>query len=174
MSDYIDKKEMYEELLAYKKKCVDAENSGNEVPMVPNSLGSKFMDISTNIARRPNFSGYPFKGDMINDGIENCLRAVHNFDPEKGNNPFGYFSQIIWFAFLRRIEKEKKELYTKHKYAEQCVVFGQDVDVKAGDQSGDGFLKLDNEYMNDFVETFEKKKRDKKKVANSGIDEYLD
>ena len=52
---------------------------------------------------------------MISDGIENCLQYIHNFNPEKSNNPFAYFTQIIYYAFIRRIQKEKKQAHVKHQ-----------------------------------------------------------
>jgi DNA-directed RNA polymerase specialized sigma24 family protein len=60
-----------------------------------------------------------FKDDMICDGIENCVQYIHNFDPEKSQNPFAYFTQIIHYAFLRRIQKEKKQLEIKNKILER-------------------------------------------------------
>jgi hypothetical protein len=60
---------------------------------------------------------------MIGDGIENCLMYFDNFNPEKSKNPFAYFTQIIWYAFLRRIDKEKKQTYIKYKATEQFLAF---------------------------------------------------
>jgi hypothetical protein len=70
------------------------------------------------LSQKPNFANYPFKEEMIGDGIENCLMYAHNFNPRKSKNPFSYFTQIIYFAFLRRIEKEKKQAYVKLKMTE--------------------------------------------------------
>jgi DNA-directed RNA polymerase specialized sigma24 family protein len=60
-----------------------------------------------------------FRDDMISDGIENCVQYIHNFNPERSQNPFAYFTQIIHFAFLRRIQKEKKQLEIKNKIIER-------------------------------------------------------
>ena len=60
-----------------------------------------------------------FRDDMISDGIENCVQYIHNFDPAKSKNPFAYFTQIIHYAFLRRIQKEKKQLDIKTKIIER-------------------------------------------------------
>ena len=62
---------------------------------------------------------------MISDGVENCLQYIDNFNPDKSKNPFAYFTQIIYFAFLRRIQKEKKYLYTKYKASENTNLFGE-------------------------------------------------
>ena len=62
---------------------------------------------------------YTFREDMVSDGIENCLQYIHNFNPNKSNNPFAYFTQIIYYAFIRRIQREKKQTHVKHKLIEK-------------------------------------------------------
>jgi len=76
----------------------------------------KQLKIAEHLSYRPNFMNYPFREEMVGDGIENCLLYAHNFNPRKSKNPFSYFTQIIYFAFLRRIEKEKKQAYIKYNY----------------------------------------------------------
>ena len=88
-------------------------------PPIPNYLGECFLKIATHLSYKPNFVNYMFREDMISDGIENCVQYIHNFDPEKSKNPFAYFTQIIHYAFLRRIEKEKKQLKVKNKIIEK-------------------------------------------------------
>jgi len=77
------------------------------------------LKIATHLSYKPNFVNYMFREDMISDGIENCVQYIHNFDPEKSKNPFAYFTQIIHYAFLRRIQKEKKQLDIKTKIIEK-------------------------------------------------------
>lgn len=172
-NNYIDKAVMLEELAKYHEACKGI-NDPDSYPKIPNRLGKMFIDISENMARRPNFSGYSFLEEMIADGIENCLRAVHNFDPSKSNNPFGYFSRIIWFAFLRRIDKEKKEMYNKYKFAEQCTIFGTDTEG----EGGGGFLDIDGDYITNFVKDYEERiyKRSRKTTedANTGIEDFFE
>jgi hypothetical protein len=115
---YVDNKKFYAEMLKYKTKCDEATYQGMELPRPSDYIGSCIMKIAYKLSNKPNFINYPFKEDMIADGIENCITYIKNFDPEKSNNPFAYFTQIIYFAFLRRIEKEKKVLYTKYKSTE--------------------------------------------------------
>jgi hypothetical protein len=114
---------------------------------------------------------------MISDGLENAIQALGNFDPEKSHNPFAYFTQIIWYAFLRRIDKEKKQLYIKHKVTENSVMTGTATDG-ADDASGEpAYIDLNNDYMNDFVRTYEKKMADKKKQqvkAKKGLEKFID
>ena len=109
---------------------------------------------------------------MISDGIENCVSYIDNFNPEKSQNPFAYFTQIIYYAFLRRIQKEKKQLYIKHKSLEQSVVFNQLVE---GDDHGIGNnLDFQTDYMNDFVTNFESKEqkvKQKRKKAK-GVEKF--
>lgn len=88
-------------------------------PLITNYLGECFLKIATHLSFKPNFVNYIFKDDMISDGIENCVQYIHNFDPEKSQNPFAYFTQIIHYAFLRRIQKEKKQLEIKNKILER-------------------------------------------------------
>ena len=78
-----------------------------------------FLKIATHLSYKPNFVNYMFRDDMISDGIENCVQYIHNFDPAKSKNPFAYFTQIIHYAFLRRIQKEKKQLDIKNKIIEK-------------------------------------------------------
>jgi hypothetical protein len=88
-------------------------------PPIPRYLGECFLKIATHLSFKPNFVNYMFKEDMISDGIENCVQYIHNFNPEKSQNPFAYFTQIINYAFLRRIQKEKKQLEIKNKILER-------------------------------------------------------
>ena len=78
-------------------------------------IGDCFMKIATHLSYKPNFVNYMFREDMISDGIENCVQYIENFNPEKSKNPFAYFTQIIYYAFLRRIQKEKRQLEIKNK-----------------------------------------------------------
>lgn len=115
-TNYIDNEKFFNEMVVWKKKVNKAEQVGKKPPPITNYIGICFMDIAENLARRPNFSNYPFKEDMIGDAIENCIMYCYNFDPKKSKNPFAYFTQIIYYAFLRRIQKEKKQNYIKYKY----------------------------------------------------------
>ena len=91
----------------------------NPKPQIPRYIGECFLKIANHLSYKPNFVNYMFKDDMICDGIENCVRYIHNFNPEKSKNPFAYFTQIIYYAFLRRIQQEKKQLEIKNKILEK-------------------------------------------------------
>ena len=116
---YVNNKEFLAAIVAYKKSIVEAEELGNPKPRITNYLGECFLKIATHLSYKPNFVNYMFRDDMISDGIENCVQYIHNFDPEKSRNPFAYFTQIIHYAFLRRIQKEKKQLEIKTKIIEK-------------------------------------------------------
>ena len=112
---YINNPDFLQALIDYKKSCVEANEAGKPEPRVPNYIGECFLKISEHLARKPNFISYSFKEEMISDGIENCVMYFRNFDPEKSKNPFAYFTQIVYYAFLRRIDREKKQIYLKYK-----------------------------------------------------------
>jgi hypothetical protein len=112
---YVNNKEFLEALVIYKKKVKAAVELGEQKPRIPNYIGECFLKIATHLSFKPNFVNYMFKDDMVCDGIENCVQYINNFDPAKSTNPFAYFTQIIHYAFLRRIQKEKKQLEIKNK-----------------------------------------------------------
>ena len=116
---YVNNKELLEAMVVYRNKCAIAKEKGLEPPLISNYLGDCFLKIATHLSYKPNFVNYMFREDMIGDGIENCVQYIHNFNPEKSTNPFAYFTQIIYYAFLRRIQKEKKQLEIKTKIIER-------------------------------------------------------
>lgn len=96
-----------------------------EVPMIPHYIGDSFLKIAEGLSHKPNFFGYTYREEMVMDGVENCIKAIHNYDINKATrtgkpNAFGYFTQICFFAFLRRIAKEKRVQETKEKYIASC------------------------------------------------------
>ena len=116
---YVNNKEFLAALIKHRENIEIAEIQGKEKPRIPRYIGECFLKIATHLSFKPNFVNYMFKEDMISDGIENCVQYIHNFNPEKSQNPFAYFTQIIHYAFLRRIQKEKKQLEIKNKILEK-------------------------------------------------------
>lgn len=159
--NYVNNKDLLASLIEYQKKCKEAEDSGDESPRVPNYIGECIYQIATRLATKPNFSGYSYKDDMISDGIENCLQYIHNFDPEKSSNPFAYFTQIIWYAFLRRIQKEKKQMYIRFKSSQ--AMLAARATYESGEEDISMHLNTSADYMNSFIEDFEEK-LDKNKI----------
>lgn len=119
---YVDNKKFLQALIEYRQQVLDAQAKGLEKPIVSRYLGECFIKIATHLSYKANFINYTFKDDMISDGIENCLTAVEKFDPTKSANPFAYYTQIIYFAFVRRIQKEKKQQATKYKLLENIDI----------------------------------------------------
>jgi len=116
---YVNNKEFLEALIIYRSQVERAKQNGQPKPRITNYLGECFLKIATHLSYKPNFVNYMFRDDMISDGVENCVQYIHNFNPEKSTNPFAYFTQIIHYAFLRRIQKEKKQLDIKTKIIER-------------------------------------------------------
>ena len=132
--NYVNNREFLDALMVYRQQVAAAKESGDPKPKVPNYIGECFLKIATHLSYKPNFVNYMFREDMICDGIENCLQYIYNFNPEKSTNPFAYFTQIIYFAFLRRIQKEKKQLEIKSKILERS---GFDEVLHMDSHSGD-------------------------------------
>jgi hypothetical protein len=173
-NNYVDNKKMYDELVKYNDSVkLYNEDKSNPQPRVNNYLGECFILIANNLATRPQFVNYIFKDEMVADSIENCLTYIHNFDDKKYNNPFAYFTQIIYYAFLRRIYKEKRQLYIKHKTSENNYLFEYEHDEEFFDVDVDSRMFanniIDNHKMNNIVKGFEenltRKKNKRKKEA---------
>ena len=130
---YVNNKEFLEALIVFKTKCAAAKEAGEPRPQISNYIGECFLKIATHLSYKPNFVNYMFREDMICDGIENCVQYIENFNPEKSNNPFAYFTQIIYYAFLRRIQKEKRQLEIKNKILDKS---GYEVAFHTDDKSG--------------------------------------
>ena len=162
-SHYVNNKMFFDEMVEWKSKVKESKEVGDPIPPVTPYIGQCFMEIAENLAKKPNFMNYPFKDDMIGDGVENCLMYCSNFDPSKSNNPFSYFTQIIYYAFLRRIQKEKKQTLIKYKY------------LKSLDTKGDlseylkhmGISEEEETYLNIMDE--ERPKKNVKKKKRKGI-----
>ena len=116
---YVNNKEFLEAMKAYKKSVNKAKREKREKPPVTDYIGSCFLKIANHLSYRPNFINYMYKEDMISDGVENCVQYIDNFDPAKSTNPFAYFTQIVYYAFLRRIAKEKRQMDIKDKLIEK-------------------------------------------------------
>jgi DNA-directed RNA polymerase specialized sigma subunit len=136
-SHYVDNKKFLQALIEYRQSVDEASAKGEEPPIVSKYIGECFIKIATHLSYKSNFINYTFKDDMISDGIENCLTAVAKFDPAKSSNPFAYYTQVIYFAFIRRIQKEKKQQATKYKLMENMdidALISQEQDGEFGTQ----------------------------------------
>ena len=141
---YVNNKEFLAALIKYREDKEIAEIQGKPKPPIPRYIGECFLKIANHLSFKPNFVNYMFKEDMISDGIENCVQYIHNFNPEKSQNPFAYFTQIIHYAFLRRIQREKRQLEIKNKILEKSgysEVFSNDSGVDGDNYSDYNSIK---------------------------------
>ena len=168
---YVNNERFLEVMSDYREKYLQAKDNDTELPIIPDYAGECFLKIAERLSHRPNFINYAFREEMVSDGIENSVMYASNFNPEKSRNPFAYFTQIIYFAFLRRIEKEKKQLYIKYKTMEEYSSLEDHVDMGEMGQSetqavssGASPLTVDKRAsIQEFIFAFEEKKRKKKK-----------
>ncbi len=141
---YVNNKEFLAALIKYREDKEIALIQGKSKPPIPRYIGECFLKIANHLSFKPNFVNYMFKEDMISDGIENCVQYIHNFNPEKSQNPFAYFTQIIHYAFLRRIQREKRQLEIKNKILERSgysEVFTDDNNIDGGNYSDYNSIK---------------------------------
>lgn len=176
---YIDNKALYAAIVTYRNECTLAKLEGRPRPRMPEYIGGCILKIATRLSRSHNFIKYPFREDMISDGVENALLYFDSFNPEKSKNPFSYFTQGIYFAFLKRIYEERKEMYVKYKSMREHIDEGV---ASFGEQdSGDEFEiggDDNNEFINDFVKRFEESlaKRREKRVPKpkKGVEIFME
>ena len=151
-------------MIEFKETSKAARDNCESDPRIPDAIGEIFVKIASHLSFKSNFINYAFREDMIADGIENCIQYIHNFDPEKSKNPFAYFTQIIYYAFLRRIQKEKKQLYVRYKSLENSQLDNMSEDDQAA-VSSIGIAKLyDN--MSEFIESYEESMEKKKQIKS--------
>ena len=169
---YINNADFLKALTEYQELCDIAKKEDKQDPPIPNYVGECFLKIAEHLSRKPNFISYSFRDEMIADGIENCLMYFRNFDPAKSNNPFAYFTQIIYYAFLRRIVKEKKQLYVKYKATEQFGILDEHEMFEDSDGNMRQFQLYDN--ISEFIHNFEENKRKKKESKQKGLEKFLE
>lgn len=172
---YVNNEQFLQAIIEYQKLCKEAEESGETKPQLTNYLGECVLKIATKLANRPNFINYSYKDDMILDGIENCIQYFHNFNPEKSKNPFAYFTSIIYYAFLRRIDKEKKQSYIRGKLIRDNTI--EQFELQDHDMGGD------DDYHNTYVgfmqdhgtfdHEYEEKKKAKRKKKQASLEQLF-
>ena len=141
---YVNNKEFLAALIKYQEDIEIARLQDKTKPVIPRYIGECFLKIANHLSFKPNFVNYMFKEDMISGGIENCVQYIHNFNPEKSKNPFAYFTQIIHYAFLRRIQREKRQLEIKNKIIEKSgyqEVFNDDNKIDGSNYSDYNSIK---------------------------------
>ena len=169
---YIDNAKFLEAMKEWKQSCEEAEEAGEERPQVTNYIGECFLKIANGLSYRPNFINYTYRSEMVSDGIENCLQYIHNFDPDKSKNPFAYFTQIIYYAFLRRIQKEKKQTHIKNKIIENRQY--ETFTVNEGDETIYDVQGFDPDIMLPAEDVYVVKKKDKKEEESEGLETFME
>ena len=173
MAHYVNNQDFLQALIEHKEKVAQAELNGEPKPILSNYIGECILKIATHLSYKPNFINYSYRDDMILDGIENCIQYIDNFDPTKSSNPFSYFTQIIYYAFLRRIAKEKKQTYIKG-----MMIQNMPFEMFELQEHDDG-QTFHNPYMEfmqnnqNFADFVELKKKKETKVRGS-LDEFIE
>lgn len=144
---YVNNKEFSLAVVDYVKSVTEAKEAGTEIPKVTNYIAQSFLRIAEGLSHRANFIRYTYRDEMVMDAVENCLKAINNYNinaPTRTGTPnaFSYFTQISWYAFLHRIAKEKKQQDIKMKYISQSPF--EDFAVEGADeasiQAGHAFI----------------------------------
>ena len=166
---YVDNKLFFAEMQKWKEEINEQEQVDDLPPMVTEYMGDCFQKIATHLSYRPNFINYTYREEMIGDGIENCIRYAKNFNPDKSKNPFAYFTQIIYYAFIRRITKEKKQTAIKQKIIDNSAT--KTYDIMPGDDD-----VYENSYMEFLRDNLEEKDipKPKRKKSKKGIEHFLE
>jgi hypothetical protein len=175
MAHYVNNADFLAALVKYREQVAHAKEHGLEKPIISNYIGECILKIGTHLSYKPNFINYSYRDDMILDGVENCIQYIDNFDPAKSNNPFAYFTQIIYYAFLRRIAKEKKQSYIKGKLIQNMPF--EMFELQEQDETGE-FKNAYLDFMQQnhtFDDTFmDRKKAKKKKKEEVDLEDFLE
>ena len=131
---YVNNKDFTAAVAEYVTQIKEAESAGKTPPRMSEYIGECVYKIATRLSTRPNFINYTYRDEMICDAIENCIQYLGNFNIEKSSNAFAYVTQICYYAFLRRIQKEKKQVFIKQK------------SIMESDVSLDSFQTIDGQY----------------------------
>lgn len=182
--NYINNKDFYDAIVLHRNSCQEAIEQGKETPRIPDYIGVCIMTIANRLSLKPCFRNYSFRDEMISDAIENAFAYYHDFNPfyglERGikPNPFAYFTQVVYFAFLRRLYKEEKNRYIIYKNFHDVIGPGSDTSglVDSDNKSLMPAQMYDN--IGIFMEKFERKealKNQKRKPTKlSGLDNFYE
>ena len=160
--NYVDNQKFYQEIVEYHRLCAEAKLNGKPEPRLSNYIGICIKSIAERLATKPQFINYSFREEMISDGIENSFLYFKDYDPNRGNNPFAYFTQVIYYAFVRRINKEEKNRYTMYKHFQESIIHQYDIGLLVDDSENNLLPKKLYDNINDFMGRFEEKELKKK------------
>lgn len=186
---YVNNSEFSQAVVDYVKTVQLAKEKNEALPVVPDYIAMCFLKIAENLSHKSNFIRYTYREEMVMDAVENCLRAVENYNINATTrtgkpNAFAYFTQIIWYAFLRRINKEKKQQDIKQKYMSQS---GVEAFIMLGDDEGGSTVashfvdvlkdRIEKVKIYDTeIKEFTKKEKAKRKtrLADSNLEDFID
>jgi hypothetical protein len=174
---YVDNKKFFEEILKHKEKMLEHEKKGLEPPRLNDYIGEVIWKIAEKLSTKPCFINYSYRDEMISDGIENCIKYFNDFDPNKGSNPFAYFTQVIYFAFLRRINEEEKKRYTIYKNFQETIVNYGHAQLLTDNEDNHLISGQIYDNISEFMDRFEKKeeaKKLKRKQAKEGLQKFYE
>lgn len=174
---YVDNKKFYEEIVKYRERVEKAKAEGKPEPRLPEYIGECIWKMANKLSTLPRFINYSFREEMVSDGIENCIMYFKDFDPAKTQNPFGYFTQVIYYAFLRRINKEEKNRYIIYKNFQETIINHGHAGLLT--DSEDNHLTPTQTYdnINEFMFRFEEKeqeKKDKRREKKEGLIKFYE
>lgn len=174
---YVDNQKFLEDILEYKEKVKYAAENGLEKPRVSEYCGKCIWLITEGLARKPRFMNYSFIDEMKSDALENCFLYFDNFNPEISQNPFAYFTQIIYYAFHRRISKEEKNRYIMYKKFQESVLDTSDASLMIDGEDNHLISTSMYDNLNEFIKNFEareKAKKEKRKLAKEGLEKFVE
>lgn len=169
---YVSNADFLVAMKAYREKVLEAAEAGEPKPRVPEYIGECILKIATHLSYKSNFIGYTYREDMILDGVENCLQYISNFDPTKSSNPFAYFTQIIYYAFIRKIQKEKKQSYIKNKMIMEMPF--EMFELQEQDEGGSYSNSMMDYLRNNNDSDYNMPKKPAKKKAKTSLESFLE
>ena len=185
---YVNNAQFSQAVVDYVGKLEECRKEETSLPKVPDYIAQCFLRIAEGLSHKANFIRYTYREEMVMDAVENCLKAISNYNLEAATrtgkpNAFAYFTQITWFAFLRRITKEKKQQDIKLKYLTKS---GIESFIDVGDEAAAGDVashfvdtlkdriqrvrNTDTE-IKEFVK--KEKRRRRTKIADSDLSEFM-
>jgi hypothetical protein len=174
---YVDNKKFYDEILKHKERVKLAKEKGIEEPRLPNYIGECIYKIANKLSNKPCFINYSFREEMVSDGIENCILYFNDYNPDLGKNPFAYFTQVIYYAFLRRINKEEKNRYIIYKNFQETIINNGHAALLTDSDNNHLMSAPIYDNINEFMERYERKeeiKKEKRKIAKEGLEKFYE
>lgn len=173
---YVDNEKFLAEIIEYKKQCKTAAEQGLPKPRVSEYIGKCILLIAERLSTKPRFMNYSFRDELVSDALENCFLYFDNFNPEISQNPFAYFTQIIYYAFHRRISKEEKNRYIIYKKFQESVLHTSDATLMVDGDDNHLISTTMYDNINDFIGKFEDRelaKKEKRKEKKQGLENFV-